>query len=190
MASSSFSVGSFWESRIGIRSSGEIIILTPRTCFFIYAFKSLTLFFLSLSAARTAIPILLRASLLANSAFASCFFAFLSSSSATFLTFIFFFARASEAFIYSLFWKLSRMFSLALWRLTCALREFWISSSCKLPSIRWFLVALIITVYSLRGEELKVSRILLLRLSRYRTHSLYEDRGFGRVGNWYIASNS
>jgi hypothetical protein len=127
----------------------------------------------------------LRASFLANSAFASYLLAFFSFSSAVFLTLIFFFSRVSDIFNYLPLWKLSRAFSLALWRLTCALRAFWVSSSCKLPSIRWFLVALIVTEYSLRGEELKVSRILLLRLSSHRTHSLYKEGGFGRVGNWY-----
>jgi hypothetical protein len=114
MALSSFSIGLFWGLQISIRSSGEIIILIPRIYFFAYISKSLILFFLSLSTTYIAIPILLRASLSANSAFASYFFAFLSSFSATFLILIFFFTRVLEAFIYSPFWKLSRIFSLAL----------------------------------------------------------------------------
>ena len=130
------SVSSFWGLQISIRSSGGIIILIPRTCFFACASSSLTLFFLSLSAARIAILILLKASLLANSAFASYFFAFLSFSSAIFLTLIFFFTRVLDIFIYLPLWKLSRMFNLALYRLICTLREFWVYISYKLPSIR------------------------------------------------------
>ena len=114
MALSSLSVGSFWGSRISIRSSGGIIILVPRTCFFAYASRSLTFFFLSLSAARAAIPILLRAFFLANLAFASCFLAFFSFFSAVFLTLIFFFSRVLDIFNYPFLWKLSRVFSLAL----------------------------------------------------------------------------
>jgi hypothetical protein len=157
--------------------------LIPRTCFFTSASKSLTIFFLSLSAAHTVIPTLLRASLSADSAFTSCYLAFFSSSSAIFLTFVFFFSRVLEAFNHPPLWKLSRTFSLALYRSTYILRVIWVSISYKLPSIRWFLVALIIIVYSLQGEELRASRILLSRLSSYRIHSLYEEGGFGRVGN-------
>jgi hypothetical protein len=113
----------------------------------------------------------------------SCRLAFFSSSWAIFLTFVFFFSRALEAFNYPPLWKLSRAFSLALCRLAYAIRAICVSISCKLPSIRWFLVALIMIIYSLRGEELRASRILLSRLSSRITHLLYEEGGFGRVGN-------
>ena len=42
-------------------------------------------------------------------------------------------------------------------------------------------VALIMTVYSLRGEELKAFRILASILSSRKTHSLYETGVFGRA---------